>query len=434
MRHLRCFSLRDMDRSQLCNLSSAPDSSQDRSDNLHMYSMFVSTEVKGTRGGTFTVPIGRYLEYTSNPMALQLSTLSNDAIECLKSWPCILMNEGRSNELASIAKIVSLSSYGGGVRFTAEPTLDQLLLINDVLWKLRADLDIEQFEFGRNHFAVKDRDLFGVLDRAGYYVNPSVISAFVAKPLPSPTRSQLVTAIDHIAEWSHADIDRFLLECGVAGFDASRELGSRRDRATAIVQYAIKNPASITADNDLFSALLVSRALRNSVSHPPAAQAVPGPDTSKIEHTHAVSAVPNRVFVVHGRDDVARIELVSFLEAIGLEAIVLHDQPSMGRHLLTKFVDEAALVTFAVILMTDDDVGGVSQEELAPRARQNVILELGYFLSHLGQARVCAIKTSGLETPSDFDGIVYITMDDAQSWKKELLRELRAARMPVAER
>ena len=105
----------------------------------------------------------------------------------------------------------------------------------------------------------------------------------------------------------------------------------------------------------------------------------------------------------------------------------------MGRHLLTKFIQEADLVTFAVVLMTDDDVGSLNGGKLAPRARQNVILELGYFLAHLGQAKVCALITPDLETPSDFDGIVYIRMNDEQRWQQELKRELLAARLPVVE-
>jgi predicted nucleotide-binding protein len=82
--------------------------------------------------------------------------------------------------------------------------------------------------------------------------------------------------------------------------------------------------------------------------------------------------------------------------------------------------------------MTDDDVGRAkAARKSAPRARQNVILELGYFLSLLGQANVCALVSPSLETPSDFDGIVYIKMAADEDWKRELLRELRAARMPV---
>jgi predicted nucleotide-binding protein len=60
-----------------------------------------------------------------------------------------------------------------------------------------------------------------------------------------------------------------------------------------------------------------------------------------------------------------------------------------------------------------------------------VILELGYFLSYLGQERVCALISPGLATPSDFDGIVYIKMSADLRWQKELLRELQAAEMPV---
>jgi predicted nucleotide-binding protein len=103
----------------------------------------------------------------------------------------------------------------------------------------------------------------------------------------------------------------------------------------------------------------------------------------------------------------------------------------MGQHLLTKFVREASLVTFAVVIMTDDDVGSIQGGSLRTRTRQNVILELGYFLAYLGQSKVCALKASGLETPSDFDGIAYIEMAADGRWKTDLLRELRAANMPV---
>jgi predicted nucleotide-binding protein len=160
---------------------------------------------------------------------------------------------------------------------------------------------------------------------------------------------------------------------------------------------------------------------------------VAAPGVGAPPETKSADRSPNRVFVVHGQNESARTAVVSFLESVGLEGIVLHEQPNMGRHLLTKFIQEADLVTFAVVLMTDDDVGSLKGGKLAPRARQNVILELGYFLAHLGQAKVCALITPGLETPSDFDGIVYIRMDDEQRWQQELKRELLAARMPVVE-
>lgn len=227
------------------------------------------------------------------------------------------------------------------------------------------------------------------------------------------------------------------MEGGVKALQAGRDLGGKRARADAILKFVLENPFAVTAENSLFSLFLLKQAQRTSsapvATAPPAkdagASAPPARSPANTGDSDGRSA--NRVFVVHGRNEVARIAVVSFQESVGLEGIVLHDQPNMGRHLLTKFIDEAELVTFAVVLMTDDDVGSARGGSLAPRARQNVILELGYFIAHLGQPKVCALISPGLETPSDFDGIVYIRMGADERWKKELLRELVAAKMPV---
>ena len=64
---------------------------------------------------------------------------------------------------------------------------------------------------------------------------------------------------------------------------------------------------------------------------------------------------------------------------------------------------------------------------LAPRARQNVVLELGYFIGRLGRDRVCALKRDDIEMPSDFGGVVYETFDSGGGWKQALGRELQAA-------
>jgi len=64
---------------------------------------------------------------------------------------------------------------------------------------------------------------------------------------------------------------------------------------------------------------------------------------------------------------------------------------------------------------------------LNPRARQNVILELGYFLGLLKRHRVCALYKGNVELPSDYHGIVYVPMDDAGAWRLLVGRELRDA-------
>lgn len=400
-----------------------------------MYSLIVSGHFEEWEGRAFRFDKSRFLEYTSDMIKEQLRPLSIEAIECLKSWPCVLIQEGRAEEIVRIARITELIDLGRELRVTVTLCPSDAPILNDHLWRVREELDIGQFEFSRNHWAVKERDLFSVLHAAEHQCDVSSVGHFEEKPLPAPTRASLMNARNVISEWSHTEIDDLLLEAGIADLSAGRALGSRRDRANAIVQFAIENPAAVTAENSLLSASLVrlaSAGRKLEEETPPAPTQDVVPATRAIPQAASADRAPNRVFVVHGQNEAARTAVVSFLESLGLVGIVLHEQPNMGRHLLTKFIQEADLVTFAVVLMTDDDVGGVKGGKAAPRARQNVILELGYFLAHLGQTRVCALITPGLETPSDFDGIVYIRMDDEDRWKQELKRELVAAKMPVA--
>jgi predicted nucleotide-binding protein len=79
------------------------------------------------------------------------------------------------------------------------------------------------------------------------------------------------------------------------------------------------------------------------------------------------------------------------------------------------------------VLLTPDDEGCEKGGTPKPRARQNVLLELGYFVGKLGRDRVCAIKRNDLEMPSDFGGIVYETYDGGGAWKQKLGQELQAA-------
>jgi predicted nucleotide-binding protein len=132
------------------------------------------------------------------------------------------------------------------------------------------------------------------------------------------------------------------------------------------------------------------------------------------------------IFVVHGRDGEHREAVARFLEQLGLEAVILHEQPNKGRALITKFREVASDIGFAIVLMTPDDIGGIGNGgEQHPRARQNVIFELGFFIGALGPDRVAALVSNQVERPSDFDGVVYIPIEG--DWRLPLCKELRAA-------
>ena len=140
----------------------------------------------------------------------------------------------------------------------------------------------------------------------------------------------------------------------------------------------------------------------------------------------------NRVFVIHGHDEAAREKVARFVEKLSLEPVILHEQANKGRTIIEKFEDHAD-VAFAVVLLTPDDVGKQKDEgsDPKPRARQNVILELGFFLGSLGRKRVCPLVKGDVETPSDYDGVVYTKLDDAGAWKIKLIQELKAADFDV---
>lgn len=133
-----------------------------------------------------------------------------------------------------------------------------------------------------------------------------------------------------------------------------------------------------------------------------------------------------KVFVVHGHDEAAREAVARFLEQINFEPIILHEQANKGQTIIEK-IEEHGDVGFAVVLLTADDLGGEDAHRLAPRARQNVIFELGYFIARLGRKRVAALKQDSVEVPSDFSGVVYLTYDSSKAWRQDLAQELNAA-------
>lgn len=138
-----------------------------------------------------------------------------------------------------------------------------------------------------------------------------------------------------------------------------------------------------------------------------------------------------RIFVVHGHDEGARESVARFIERMGFVPIILHEQASRGRTIIEK-VEAYADVGFAVVLLTPDDEGrtqGAATWEA--RARQNVLLELGYFIGRLSRERVFALRRGDVAIPSDFAGVVWQSMDPDGGWKHALAREWREAGYPV---
>ncbi len=145
-----------------------------------------------------------------------------------------------------------------------------------------------------------------------------------------------------------------------------------------------------------------------------------------------VAQRPNSIFLVHGHDD-RRHQVAGFLRRLIPKVTVLDEEASGGKTVIEK-LEANGNCGFAVVLMTGDDRGGVKEmpfENQKARARQNVILELGYFMGRLGRENVCALYEPDVDLPSDYQGVVFVEFDRHGAWKMKLAKEMKAAGLEV---
>lgn len=161
-----------------------------------------------------------------------------------------------------------------------------------------------------------------------------------------------------------------------------------------------------------------------------------GEDVTVLEKQGSRVETKNCVFIVHGHDELVKVEVARTLDKLGVKNKILHEQPDKGRNVLEKLIEEGKEADFAIVLLTPDDFGRAVKDDGEinhTRARQNVILELGYFMGSLGKNRVVALykPEATFELPSDIVGTLYKEYDERGNWKYELVRELKAAGFEV---
>jgi predicted nucleotide-binding protein len=143
-----------------------------------------------------------------------------------------------------------------------------------------------------------------------------------------------------------------------------------------------------------------------------------------------LNQITNDVFIVHGTDHGVKETVARLLSKLKLNPIILHEQVNMAATIIEK-LEKNSNVSFCVVLLTPDDKGGIVGGEQKFRARQNVIFELGYFMSKLSRAKVCALHDQRVELPSDYQGILYIPLDSGGAWQLTLAKEIKAAGLLV---
>ena len=151
--------------------------------------------------------------------------------------------------------------------------------------------------------------------------------------------------------------------------------------------------------------------------------------TLDVQPTKAIDK--SKVFIVHGHNDAAKLEVARFIEKVGFEPIILHEQASESKTIIEK-IEACSDVGFGVVIYTPCDIGSKNADtpDLQGRARQNVVFEHGFLIGKLGRSKVCSLVQGDVETPNDISGIVYTSMDSS-NWQIKLARELKAANYDV---
>ena len=126
----------------------------------------------------------------------------------------------------------------------------------------------------------------------------------------------------------------------------------------------------------------------------------------------------DKVFIVHGHDGELKQKVARLLEKQGIEAVILSEQPNQGMTIIEKIEAYSEGVDAAICLFTPDD----EMKDGTKRARENVVLETGYFIGKIGREKTIVIVADGVMNLSDLKGIVYVS---DKNWELDVLKELR---------
>lgn len=367
-----------------------------------MFSLLIAGNETAWEDVEIEFDVGRFLEHTEEQIADEYGqrvdgTFRARFLSTVESFPALVGFEKSTGGDFEVAHIQNLRQDGPVLRFSLDylgPTLSWA-----EVEAASGFFKLGRWEESRTHWALKNGDLPAYLERIGKSLGRPI------SPEPPMPREYFPICAEIVGEWTHGQIDRLLMQLDVPELDVPRSLGSTNDRANAIAKFASEFPDVLALHDRRLDNVLFERA-RDSPSPEDApdrfagaAKGVQPPmlvktrddapgtispapmATSRVAIAASVPGLPApapRVFVVHGRDDVFKTEVENFLPKIGTEPVILHEQPNGGRHLLTKFMEEAKSCRAAVVLMAEEDVGRHRDDSLLKdRARQNVVLELG---------------------------------------------------------
>jgi len=118
------------------------------------------------QSGKVKVPIGRVFEYTDDEVAAQFKQNGRLILEQLSKLPCLFCEEGTTDEVACVGQINRARVVERDIALEISFDTEVPPIKNEVIYANRSELQMPlDFEFSRNHWAVKDVNLYRFLLR-----------------------------------------------------------------------------------------------------------------------------------------------------------------------------------------------------------------------------------------------------------------------------
>jgi hypothetical protein len=227
-----------------------------------MYNLLVSGDPSAWDADIYVMDKSRFLEFTNSNIADAFQFLTTEAIDKLKIYPCVFAIEGKVFPIR-IGKITDVIPDKRKLKITFEFDSNLPEIEFERIGPLAKNLDIRGWEMNRTHWAVKDIDLFEVL-QAHQVIQIETEVQPISKDLPElpppdesvDSLSDFIKAVlsstnkngDEIFYRGHSDRKKYKLEPSLFRKDAGGNYLYLREEHILYRELLVSNSADFTGD------------------------------------------------------------------------------------------------------------------------------------------------------------------------------------------
>ncbi|WP_439526292.1 hypothetical protein [Roseovarius mucosus] len=128
-----------------------------------MFNLIFSGGLENERRGS--IHAGRVFEYTPDDLEKRFKPSGVLDVSGVMSLPTLFMDEGTDDEIAKIGWLTRIERKGTEYELYYSIDADIPRMTNADIYELASDLHMDSFEFHRNHWSIKNVDLFQILYR-----------------------------------------------------------------------------------------------------------------------------------------------------------------------------------------------------------------------------------------------------------------------------